>query len=93
MNDAVDVGVSLEDLIEVLLVGDIELDKLGLLAADSLNAVQSLSRRVVEVISNNHLVARLKKGEGGEGANIAGTTTSGGKQWSVLQLYIDMVSQ
>jgi len=79
VNDAVNVGVSLEDLIKALLVGDIELDKLGLLAADSLNAVQGLSRRVVKVIGNNHLVTRLQQGKGGEGANIAGTTTSGGE--------------
>lgn len=74
MDNAVNVGVSLEDLVEVGLVGDIELNELGLLAADGLDTVQSLSGGVVEVVGNDDLVASLQQSQGGEGANVARAT-------------------
>jgi hypothetical protein len=74
VNNAVNVGVSLEDLVEAILIGDIDLDELGLLAADSLNTVEGLGGGVVQVISDNDLVASLEEGQGGEGANVTGTT-------------------
>ena len=74
MDDTVDVGVSLEDLVEAILVGDIELKNSGLLAADKLNALEGLGRGVVQVVSNDDLVASLEQGEGGEGANVARAT-------------------
>lgn len=77
VDNAVDVGVSLEHLVEVLLVGDIELNELGLLAADQLNAVQSLGGGVVQVVSNDDLVASLQQSEGGERANVARATAGG----------------
>ena len=77
MNNAVNVGVGLEHLVEAVLLGDIELDELGLLAADQLNALKSLGRRVVEVVSNDDLVASLEEGEGGERANVARATLRG----------------
>ena len=80
MNDAVNVGVGLEDLVEAILLGDIKLDELGLLAADSLNTVEGLGGGVVQVISDDDLVASLEQGEGGEGANVTGTT-SGAISW------------
>lgn len=84
MDNAVNVGVSLEHLVEVLLVGDIELNELGLLAADQLNAVQSLGGGVVQVVSNDDLVASLQQSEGGERANVARATAGRlvfGSQW------------
>lgn len=74
MNNAVNVGVSLKDLVEAILIGDIDLDELGLLAANSLNTVEGLGGGVVQVISDNDLVASLEEGKGGEGANVTGTT-------------------
>lgn len=74
MNNAVNVGVSLKDLVEAILIGDIDLDEIGLLAADSLNTVEGLGGGVVQVISDNDLVASLEEGKGGEGANVTGTT-------------------
>lgn len=74
MDNAVNVGVSLEHLVEVLLVGDIELNELGLLAGDQLNAVQSLGGGIVQVVSNDDLVASLQQSEGGERANVARAT-------------------
>lgn len=74
MNNAVNVGVRLEDLVESGLVGHIDLSELGLLAGDQLNALESLVGRVVEVVCDNDLVASLEQSEGGEGANVTGTT-------------------
>lgn len=77
MDDAVNVGVGLKDTVEASLVGDIELSELGLLAADQLNALESLSRGVVEVVSDDDLVASLEESEGGERANVARSTVWG----------------
>ena len=66
VNNAVNVGVSLEHLVEAVLLGDIELDELGLLATDKLNALESLGRRVVQVVGNDDLVASLEESKGGE---------------------------
>lgn len=74
VDDTVDVGVSLEHLIEAILLGDIELNELSLLAADKLNTLEGLGRRVVQVVSNDDLVASLEQGQGGERANVARAT-------------------
>lgn len=74
MDHAVNVGVSFKHLVEVGLLGDIELNELSLLAADGLNAVQRLGGGVVQVVSNDDLVASLQQSEGGEGANVARAT-------------------
>lgn len=66
MDNAVNVGVGLEHLVEAALLGDIELVELGLLATDKLNTLESLGGRVVQVVSNDDLVTSLEKGEGGE---------------------------
>lgn len=77
VDDAVDVRVGLEDLVEALLVSDIELDELGLLAGDQLDAVQGLGGGVVQVVGDDDLVAGLEQGEGGERADVARTTAGG----------------
>lgn len=77
MDNAVNVGVGLEHLVEAVLLGDIELVELGLLATDKLNAVESLTGRVVQVVSDDDLVTSLEKGEGGERANVARATSGG----------------
>lgn len=74
VNNAVNVGVRLEDFVESGLVGHIELSELRLLAGDQFNALESLVGGVVEVVCDNNLVASLDQGEGGEGANVTGTT-------------------
>lgn len=76
MDDAVNVGVGLKHLVEALLVGDIELNELGLLASDELDTVQGLGRGVVQVVGHDDLVAGLKQGEGGERANVARATAA-----------------
>lgn len=42
MNDRINVWVLFEDSVKSLLIGDIDLSKLGSLAADELDAVQDL---------------------------------------------------
>ena len=78
MNDAVNVGVGLEDLVEGGLIGDIQLGELGLLAGDQLNALQGFGGGVVQIVRDDNLVASLEKSEGGEGANVARSTIDGG---------------
>jgi len=74
VNDTVNVGVRLEDLVESGLVGHIDLSEFGFLARDQLNALESLVGRVVKVVCDNDLVASLQQSEGGEGSNVTGTT-------------------
>lgn len=74
VNDTVNVGVGLKRLVEAILLGDVDLDEIGLLAADGLDAVQGLGGGVVQVVGNDDLVARFQQSQGGEGANISGTT-------------------
>lgn len=76
MDDTIDFGVLLEDLVEGLLVRDVDLVELWSLAGDELNAVESHLGRVVEVIDNHHLVAILKQGKRGERADVASTTAN-----------------
>lgn len=66
MNDTIDLGVLIKDLVQGGLVRDVHLVELWSLAADELNAVEGHLGRVVEVIDNHHLVAVLEKGKGGE---------------------------
>lgn len=77
MNDAVNLGVSRKDLVELLLVGDVGLVELGSLAANELNAVEGDLGRVVETVYNDNLVAILQECKRCEGANVAGATGIG----------------
>jgi hypothetical protein len=70
----VDIRVLLEHLVQLLLIGDVQFVVLGPLAADELDTVQDLLRRVVKVVDDDDLVVGLKKGESSERANVAGTT-------------------
>lgn len=76
MDDAVNLGVLGEDLVESGLVCDVGLVELWSLAADELDAVQGHLGGVVEVIDNHDLVAVLEQGEGCEGSNVTGTTAN-----------------
>jgi hypothetical protein len=71
VDNAVNVGVGLKDLVESGWVGDIGLDELGPLAADQFNAVDDFGGRVVQVVGNDDLVASLEQGEGREGPDVA----------------------
>ena len=74
VDNAVNVRVGLEHLVEAIFLGDIELDEFGLLAGDQLNTLEGLGRRVVQVVSDDDLVTGLEEGESGERANVARAT-------------------
>lgn len=76
VNDTVNGGVLLEDLVESLLILDVGLVELGSLAADELDAVESNLRGVVEVIDNHHFVSVLEQRQRSEGANVTGATAT-----------------
>lgn len=74
VDDTVDVGVFLEDIIQGLFVGDVEVVVVRPSAADEFNAVEDFGRGVVKVVDNDDRVVGFKESEGSEGANVAGAT-------------------
>ena len=70
MNHIVNIGMRLEHFVQGCFIGDVELDKLGLLAADQFNAMKSLLKGVVQIIDDDHLVASLKKSKNREGTDV-----------------------
>jgi len=76
VNDIVDVGMLVEDGIQLLLIRDVALGVLRLLPTDQLDPVEDLGVGVVGVVDDDDLVVGLEQGEGGERANVAGATTT-----------------
>jgi hypothetical protein len=74
MDNAVDVRMFLEDLVQCLLVCDIDIVVARLLAADALYPVQGFCRGVVEVVDNDDFIACFEQGKGCEGADVASAT-------------------
>jgi hypothetical protein len=74
VDDIVNVRVLGEDLVQRGLVGDVALVEGGPLAADELDAIDHLGRRVVQVVDDDDLVVGLQKGERREGADVARAT-------------------
>lgn len=74
VDDIVDVWVLVEDRIQALLIGNVTIVVFGTLAADQFDAIEYLLGGVVEVVDDDDLVVGLEKGQGGEGANVAGAT-------------------
>ena len=61
MNHIINVGVRVEDLIELLLIPDVELDELRSFPAYQFYAIQNFGRRIVEVVGNDDFVAMFEK--------------------------------
>lgn len=78
MNDAVDLGMLGENIVESALVRDVELVKGRAASADSLNSVEDVFERVVQAVDNDDVVAIFEESKGGEGANVACATADGG---------------
>lgn len=76
MDNIVNVGVLLEDLIQSGLIGDINIVESGALATDELDAIDDLLRRIVEIIDNYNLVIGFEERENCKGTNIAGSSVS-----------------
>ena len=74
VDHAVDVGMSLEDLIEILLFSNVHFHELGAFSRYELNPLKNLFARIVEVVTNDDLVSCLDESKGGEGPNIARST-------------------
>lgn len=74
VDDIVNVGVRLEDLVQLLLVGNVRRVVLRPLAADELNAVEHLLGGVVEVVNDDDLVVGLEESKSSERADVAGAT-------------------
>lgn len=77
MDDAVDGWVLLKDRVEGRLVGHIDLVEGRALPAQELYAVEGHSRRVVQAVGDDDIIAVFKEREGSEGANVARSSTSG----------------
>lgn len=74
MDNTVNIGMRLEDLLKRWLVGDIDLVENGPLAAQQLDAVQADLGRIVQAVYNNHIVAMLEKRQGRERSDVACAT-------------------
>ena len=74
MDDIVNFGVLGEDLFQCLLVCDVDLVQLGPLSAQQFYSVDDFLGRVVEVVDDDDFISSVEKGEGGEGADVAGAT-------------------
>lgn len=71
MNDTVNIRMFREDIVKRLFVLDVEIDKVGSLAADELYAIDDFSRGIVEVVCDDDFVASFEEREGGKGADVA----------------------
>lgn len=74
MDDIVNLWVLFENLLQLGLVGDVDVVDLWLLAANKLNAVCDLFERVVVVVYDDDIVSGLEESEGSERTNVSGTT-------------------
>lgn len=74
MDNAVDLWIFLEDLVEGFLICDIQLLKFWSLPRYQFNAINDFRRRVVQIVSNNHFVVGFKQRKGCKRPNVAGTT-------------------
>lgn len=74
MDNTVDIGMRLEDLLERRLIRDIDLVEDGPLAAQQLDAVQADLGRIVQTVDDNHIVAVLEKCERRERSDVACAT-------------------
>lgn len=76
MYDAVKIWMRLENLVKVFLFPYVDVEVLGSLAADELNAIDDFFRSIVEIVHNHDLVVSLQQCKGCEGANVAASSGS-----------------
>lgn len=88
VDDAVDVGVFLEDFVQGFIFGDVEAVVVRSFTADEFNAVEDFWRGIVEVVDYDDSVVGLEEGEGGEGANVARATGGevSGSTWRDIEV-------
>jgi len=71
MNNTVNIWMSLEDLVKVLLFSNVDIEEFGSLATDELDAIYGLFRGVLKVVHDHNFVISLQQCEGSERANVA----------------------
>ena len=74
VDDAVNIRMRLEDLVEVLLFPDVDIVEFRSLARDKLDSINRFFRGVEQVVHNDNLVASLEEGKRCEGPNVAATS-------------------
>lgn len=74
MDNIVNVRVLLENFVQRSLGCDVNVVVFWPFSADELNTVDAFFRRIVEVVYDDDLVVGFEQTEGGEGANVSGTT-------------------
>lgn len=74
MDDAVNIGMVLEQLVEGAIVGDIDLVELRPLAGKQFDAIDGLLGRIVQVVGDDDFVASFQQGQGGERSNVSGAS-------------------
>jgi hypothetical protein len=74
MDDAVNVWVFGEDLVQLFFVCNVKFVVLGSATADELYAVEDFCGGIVEVVDNDDVIVGFEKGKGCEGADVACTT-------------------
>lgn len=85
MDDAVDGGVLGEHLVKCLLVGDVDLVKVGAAAGQQLDPVNRNLGRVVETVDNDDIVAGVEQGQSREGADVARATADWAQRSMLVQ--------
>lgn len=66
MDDTVNVGMFVENLVKGAIVSDIELIEIRALAADQFNPVDGFLRGIVKIIGDDDFVPSFQECEGGE---------------------------
>jgi hypothetical protein len=74
VDDRVNLGVLVKDIIKGLLVCNIHLIETWSLASDELDAVDNFLVSIVEVVDNDNIVVGLEEGDDGERTNVAAAT-------------------
>ena len=70
MDDTVNVGVFLENLVKSAIIGDIELIEIRPLAANQFNPVDDFFRGIVKTVGDDDFVTSFQECQGGEGSNV-----------------------
>lgn len=66
MDDTVNIGVFLEDIVESFFVGDVEVVVFRSSATDEFDAVEDFGGRVIEVVNYDDGIVGFEEGEGSE---------------------------
>ena len=75
MNDTVDVGMVIEDLVEGSFIAHVNVVEMWPLAAYQFDAIECFFGGIVKIVDNNDFVICLKQGKSSERSNVAGPAT------------------